>query len=125
MYVGPKLIVDIVSATNVKIQKSRNSQSQVVHVDKLKVCRWEAPTSRLFIDDREEDVIAASEDEGGDESTLGDGTGNGLADPMDGKQHTMTTGSTSAQLDDASTRNENEDGISSSRPTRQRQPPPY
>ena len=39
LYVGPMLIVDIVSTTNVKIQKSRNSRSQVVHVDKLKVFR--------------------------------------------------------------------------------------
>ena len=45
MYVGPMLIVDVISATNVKIQKSRNSPSQVVRVDKLKVCRGETPKS--------------------------------------------------------------------------------
>ena len=126
MYVGPMLIVDIVSATNLKIQKSRNSQSQVVHVHKLKVCTGETPRSWLFIDDGAEDVVAASEDEGVNESTPGDGTGNGLPDTMDGKQHDeQPTGSTSGQLDDASTGNENEDGMSLSRPTRQRQPPPY
>ena len=56
MYVGPMLIVDIVSAANVKIQKSRNSQ--VVHVNKLKVCRGETPTSWLFVDDVAEYVAA-------------------------------------------------------------------
>ena len=126
MYVGLMLIVDNVFATNVKIHKSRNGQSQVVHVDKLKVCRWETPSSWLFIDDGAEDVVAASEDEGVDELTPGDGTGNGLPGPMDGKQYDeRPTGSTSGQLDDASTGNENEDGVSSSRPTRQRQPPAY
>ena len=66
MYVGPMRIVDIVSATNVKKQKSRNSQSQVVPADKLKVCRGETPHLWLFIDDRAEDVVATSEDEGVD-----------------------------------------------------------
>ena len=47
-------------------------------MDKLMVCRWETPGSWLFIDDGAEDVYVASEDEGGDESTLGDGTGNGI-----------------------------------------------
>ena len=45
MYVGSMLIVNVISATNVKIQKSRNSPSQVVRVDKLKVCRGETPKS--------------------------------------------------------------------------------
>ena len=49
-------------------------QSQVVHVDKLKVCRGKTPPSWLFIDDGPEDVAAASEDEGVDESIPGDGT---------------------------------------------------
>ena len=39
MYVGPKLIVDVISATNVNIQRSRNRPGQVFHMDKLKVCR--------------------------------------------------------------------------------------
>ena len=79
-------------------------------MDKLKLCRGETPGSWLFIDDGAEDVVAASEDEGVDKSTLGDDTGNGLPDPMDGKQHDeRLTGSTSGQLDDASTGNENED----------------
>ena len=126
MYVDPMLIVDIVSATNVKIQKSHNSQSPVVHVDKLKVCSAETPKSWLFIDDGTEDVVAVSEDEGADESTSDEGTGNGLPDPLDGKQHdARPTGLTSGQLGDASTANEDEDGMSSSRRTRQRQPPAY
>ena len=126
MYDGPMLIVAIISATNVKIQKSRNNQSQVVHVDELKVCRGETPSSWLFIGDGAEDLVAASEDEGVKESTTGDGTGNSLPDPMVGKQHDeRPTGSTSGQLDDASTGDENEDGMSSSRLTRQRQPPAY
>ena len=45
MYVGPMIIVDMVSPTNLKIQNSRKSQSQMVHVDKLKVCRGETPPS--------------------------------------------------------------------------------
>ena len=94
--------------------------------DKLKVCRGETPSSWLFNDDGAEDVVVAFEDEGVDESTLGDDTGNGLPDPMNGKQHDeRPTGSTSGHLDDASTGNENEDEMSSSRPTRQRQPPAY
>ena len=118
MYVGPMLIVDIVSATNVNMQKSRNRQSQVVHVDKLKVCRGKIPTSWLFIDDGAEDVAAASEDEVVDESTPGDGTGSGLPDPMYSKQHDeQPTESTSGRLDDVSAGYENEDGMSSSRPT--------
>ena len=125
MYAGPMLIVDIVSATNVKIQKSRNSQCQVVLVDKPKT-PGETPGSWLFIDNGAEEVVVASEDESVDESTPDDGTGNGLPDLMDGKQHDeRPTGSTSRQLDDASTGDENEDGMSSSRPTRQRQPPAY
>ena len=98
-----------------------------VHVDKLKVGRWETPSFWLFIDDGAEDVVAASEDERGvEESTPGDGTLNGLPDPIDRKQHDeRPTGSTSGQLDDASTGNENEDEMLSSRPTRQRQPPTY
>ena len=84
-YASPMLIVDIVSNTNFKIQKSRNSQSQVVHVDKLKICRGQTPSSWLFIDDGAENIVA--EDEGVDESTAADGTGSGLPDPMDGKQH--------------------------------------
>ena len=39
MYVGTLLIVGIVFTTNVRIQKIRNSPSQVVDVDKFKVCR--------------------------------------------------------------------------------------
>ena len=106
MYVGPMLIVDIVSATNVKIQKSRNSQSQAVHVNKLKVCRMKTPRSWLFIDYGAEGAVAAMENDGVDESTSGDGTENGLLDPMDGKQHKeRPTRSTSGQLDDASTEN--------------------
>ena len=61
MYVGPMLTVDIISATNVKIQKSRNSPSQVVHMDKLKVCRGETPTSWLLID-MDDNTARASED---------------------------------------------------------------
>ena len=38
MYVGPMLIVDAITATNVKIAKLHNSSSQVVHVDTLKIC---------------------------------------------------------------------------------------
>ena len=92
-------------------------------MDKLKVCRGETQPSWLFIDDRAEDVVAASEDEGVDESTVGDGTGNGLPEPIDDKQHDeRPIGSASGQLDDASTGNENEGEMSSSRPTRQRQP---
>ena len=72
----------------------------------------------------DEDVVAASEDEGVDDSTPGDGTGNDLPDPMDGKQHDeRPTGLTSSQLDDASKGNENGDGMSSLRPTGKRQPP--
>ena len=93
--------------------------------DKLRVCRGETPRSWLFIDDGAENVVVASEDEGVDESTPGDDTGNGLPDHMNGKQHDeRPTGSTSGHLD-ASTGNENEDGMSSSRPTRQRHPPAY
>ena len=87
IYVGPMLIVDIVSITNVKIQRSRNCQSQVVRVDKLKVCRGETLRSWLFIDDGAENVIAASEDEVVDESTPDDDTENGRPSQMDGTSH--------------------------------------
>ena len=62
MYVGSMLIVDVISATNVKIQKSRNSPSQVVHVDKLKVCRGETPTFWLLVD-MDDNTATASEDD--------------------------------------------------------------
>ena len=44
------LIVDVIFAINVKIQKSRNSSRQVDHVDKLKVRRGETPKSWLPVD---------------------------------------------------------------------------
>ena len=84
------------------------------------------PKYWLFIDDEEEDIVAVSEDEVANQSTPGDGTGNDLSDLMNDKQHDeRPTGSTSGQLDDASTATENEDEMSSSRQTRQPQPPAY
>ena len=50
MCVGPMLIVDFIFATYIKMQKSRNSPSQVVDVDKLNVCRGETPRSLLSVD---------------------------------------------------------------------------
>ena len=62
MYVGPMLIVDVISAINVKIQKSRNSPCHVVHVDKRKICRAETPKSWLPVD-MDDNTATASEDE--------------------------------------------------------------
>ena len=72
MYVGPMLIVDVISATNVKIQKSRNSPSQVVHVHKMKVCRGETPASWLLVD-MDDNTATASEDEPEDGEIQDDG----------------------------------------------------
>ena len=76
MYVCPMLIVDVISATNVKVQKSRKSLSQVVHVDKLKVCRGETQKAWLMVDVDDDDADAASEDETAAESTPDDDAGN-------------------------------------------------
>ena len=59
-YVGPLLILGVVSVTNVKVQKTRNIPSQVVHVDKLKVCRGETLKSWLEGDDGDNDIVNAS-----------------------------------------------------------------
>ena len=61
MYVGTMLIV--ISATNVKIQKSRNSPSQVVHV-----CRGETQKSWQLVD-MDDNTATASEDEPEDGKT--------------------------------------------------------
>ena len=47
-YVGPFLKVDVLSGTNVKIQRSENGAPPIVHVDKLKLCRGRTPKSWLM-----------------------------------------------------------------------------
>ena len=77
MYVDLMPIVDVISATNVKIQKSLNSPSQVVHVDKMNVCRGKTSRSWLLVD--VDHAVTASGDETADESTLDDSAGNNQA----------------------------------------------
>ena len=82
MYVGPMLIVDVISATNVKLQKSCSSPSQVVYVDKLKVCRGETPKSWLPVD-MDENPATASEDEPKDGKSQDDGVVDDLPNELD------------------------------------------
>ena len=73
-YVCPLLIVAVVSVTNVRVQKTRNRPSQVVHVDNLKMCRGETPKSWLAVDEDDDDTVDASGDEAVVEAILDDNT---------------------------------------------------
>ena len=44
-YTGPFLIVEVLSAVNVMIQKSRKANKLVVHIDKLKSFMGDAPAA--------------------------------------------------------------------------------
>ena len=66
------LIVEVIFASNVKIQKLRNSPSQVVHVDKLKVCLGDIPKSWLPVD-MDDNTATASENEPEDRENQDDG----------------------------------------------------
>ena len=46
-YIGPLLVVGVVSGTNVRIQRHHRSRPIIVHVDKPKPCRGATPTSWL------------------------------------------------------------------------------
>ena len=82
MYVGPMLIVDVIFATNVKIQKSCNSPSQVVHVDKLKGCQGETPASWLPVD-MDDNTATASVDEPEDGEIQDDGVVDDQSNELD------------------------------------------
>ena len=73
MYVGSMLIVDVFSATNVNIQKSRINKSRVVHVDKLKDCREETSKSWLPVEMNDNTATASEGDgENQDDGVVGD-----------------------------------------------------
>ena len=140
------LIIDAISATNVKIQKSCNSLSQVVHVDKLKVCRGEIPKSWLSVE-MDNNTATASEDEPEDGENQDDGVVDDQPNELDyALVVDELAGSSSCQSDDEiADGNGDNDGrqpeqlventagdqavveaeVTSSRPTRQRQPPAY
>ena len=42
------LVVEEVSATNVRIQRNRRSKPMLVHFDKLKLCKFDTPKARLY-----------------------------------------------------------------------------
>ena len=71
-YVGPLLIVGVVSVTNVRVQKTSNMPIQVVHLGKLKVCRGETPKSWLAVDGDDDDTVDAFGDETVVEAILDD-----------------------------------------------------
>ena len=49
-YTGPFLVVEVLSAVNVMIQKSRKENKLVVHIDKLKSFMGDAPAAWLVDD---------------------------------------------------------------------------
>ena len=100
MYVGPMLIVEVISATNVKTRKSGKSPSQVVHVDKLKVCREETPKSWLPVD-LDDNTATASEDEPEDGEIQDEGAVDDQPNEMnDALIVDESAGASSGQLDD-------------------------
>ena len=73
------LVVELVSATNVKIQTNRRCKSMLVHADKLKRCRGDKLTTWLSAvegdvtdvkDVEEEEVVRQLSKEPGDELQL-------------------------------------------------------
>ena len=49
-YTGPWLIVQMLGPVNVVIQKTKNSKPMVVHVDKIKHCAGQTPTSWIEVE---------------------------------------------------------------------------
>jgi len=49
-YSGPFLVIDILGAVNLRIQKSARANMMVVHVNKVKLCLGETPTPWLDIE---------------------------------------------------------------------------
>ena len=46
-YIAPMLVVEVVSATNVRIKRNRRSKSMLEHVDKVKLCKGDTPKAWL------------------------------------------------------------------------------
>ena len=82
MYVVPFLIVGITPVTNVRVQKTRNIQSKVIHVDRLKVYRGETPKSWLPANKDDEDTVTVSGEETVVEAIRDDNTVEGQPDEM-------------------------------------------
>ena len=57
------LVVEVVSATNVRIQRNRRSKSMLVHVDKLKLCKDDMPKAWLSGVERVATELEDAEDE--------------------------------------------------------------
>ena len=99
MYVGPLLIVGIVSATNVSVQKTRNSPREVVQVDKLKVCRGETPKSSLPANEDDEDTVTVSGEETMVEAIPDDHTVEDQPNEMDEQPTDLTPADTNVNND--------------------------
>jgi len=52
-YSGPYLIVEVLGAVNLRIQKSAKAAAMVVHVDKVKRCMGDTPVSWMGTGERD------------------------------------------------------------------------
>ena len=62
-YIGPMLVLGVVSATNVRIQRNRRSKSMLVHFDKLKLCKGDTPKAWLSEVERDATELEDAEDD--------------------------------------------------------------
>ena len=88
-YIGPMLVVEVVSVTNVRIQWNRRSKSMLVHADKLKLCKGDTPKAWLSgverdateLEDAEEEFeMRRAPKEDGDEHQRMEGVGHATMD---------------------------------------------
>jgi len=62
-YSGPYLIVEVLGAVNLRIQKSAKAAATIVHVDKVKKCMGETPVSWMDTGERDT-TLGILEDDG-------------------------------------------------------------